>query len=335
MSGGNPAVLARGVGYRYPSGRTGLEPVELSIRPGEIVVVLGPNGSGKSTLLRLLATDLRPSTGSLTLLGRPVRGSLARIRRRIGYAPDTPVHFGVLSGRENAERFHAMVPRPGAGPTAEGPEADPVPGLLRAFDLWEVRDLPVSEYSYGMKRKLLLVQSLSFAPRLALLDEPAVGLDPRAVSALRDAVTARRDAGGCVIIASNEIREVPIWADRVLFLHRGRLVEEAPLADLLVRLDGHTRIEIDLSEAGPDPWLDRLGVIPGVVRVVGTPDGALIESSLGPEPLPALLEALLSARCRVSDVRVRSPDLGDLFQALTGERLAPSERAHTKGEAGG
>ena len=66
------AVLARGVGYRYPSGRTGLEPLELSVRPGEIVVVLGPNGSGKSTLLRLLATDLRPSTGSLTLLGRPV-----------------------------------------------------------------------------------------------------------------------------------------------------------------------------------------------------------------------------------------------------------------------
>lgn len=329
VSGGSPAVLAKGVGHRYSSGRTGLEPLELSVRPGEIVVVLGPNGSGKSTLLRLLATDLRPSTGSLTLLGRPVRGSLARIRRLIGYAPDTPVHFGVLTGRENAERFHAMVPGPSP---AEGPGVDE---LLHAFDLWEVRDLPVSEYSYGMKRKLVLVQSLSFAPRLALLDEPAVGLDPRAVSALRDAVTARRDAGGCVIIASNEIREIPSWADRVLFLHRGRLVEEAPLADLLVRLEGHTRIEIDLSEAEPGPWLERLGAVPGVVTVALTPDGALIESSLGPGPLPALLEALLAAKCRVSDVRVRSPDLGDLFRALTGERLASSERARTNGEAGG
>ena len=334
MSGGSPAVVARGAGYRYPSGRTGLEPVELSIRPGEIVVVLGPNGSGKSTLLRLLATDLRPSTGSLTLLGRPVRGSLARIRRRIGYAPDTPVHFGVLSGRENAERFHAMVPRPGAGPTAEGPEADPVPGLLRAFDLWEVRELPVSEYSYGMKRKLLLVQSLSFAPCLALLDEPSVGLDPRAVSALRDAVAARRDAGGSVIIASNEIREVPMWADRVLFLHRGRLVEDAPLRALLARLEGYTRIEVDLSK-GQGPWLERLGTVPGVVRAARTPGGALIESSLGPGPLPALLEVLLSAQCRISDVRVRSPDLGDLFRATTGERLAAREAVQPEGERSG
>ncbi len=335
MSGGNPAVLARGVGYRYPSGRTGLEPTELSVRFGEIVVVLGPNGSGKSTLLRLLATDLRPSTGSLTLLGRSVRGGLARVRRRIGYAPDTAVHFGVLSGLENAERFHKMVPRPGTGPGAERPEADPLPELFRAFDLWEVRELPVSEYSYGMRRKLLLVQSLCFAPRLALLDEPSVGLDPRAVSALRDTVVARRDAGGSVVIASNEIREVPMWADRVLFLLRGRVVENAPLPALLARLKGHTRIEVDLSKAGLGPWFEQLGTIPGVGRVSRTPGGVLVESSLGPGPLPALLKVLLSAKCRVSDVRVRSPDLGDLFHSITGERLVAREGVRCEGEGSG
>lgn len=326
LNGPDPAVVARGVGYRYPSGRTGLRPLDFSARPGEIVAVLGPNGSGKSTLLRLLATDLRPSTGSLALLGRPVRGSLARIRRRIGYAPDTPVHFGVLTGRENADRFHRMVP---------GPAADAVPALLRAFDLAAESDVPVSEYSYGMRRKLLLVEALSFAPRLAVLDEPAVGLDPRGVSALRDAVSELRGTGGCVVIASNEVREVPLWSDRVVFLHRGRIVEAAPLAELLARLAGHTRIEVGLEDAAPGPWLGRLAEVRGVAGATPTPAGAVIESPAGTEPLPGLLEVLLEAKCRVRSVRVRRPDLGDLFEALTGERLAERRSARAGREAGG
>lgn len=323
MSRGPPAVLARGVGHEYPSGRRGLEPIDLCVEPGEVVAVLGPNGSGKSTLLRLLATDLRPTAGSLALLGRPVRGNLVPIRRQIGYAPDTPVHFDVLTGRENARVFHTMVPPPGGARAADGAGLDQVAELFRAFDLLEASDLAVAQYSYGMRRKLLLVQSLCFAPRLVLLDEPSIGLDPRAMSALRDAVHSRQAAGGTVIIASNEIREVPMWVDRVLFLHRGRLVEDAPLSSLLSRLEGRTRIRIELSGPGPGRWPGGLMAIPGVETVRRTQGGVWVESSLGGGPLPALLKALLRAECQVSDVSVRSPDLGDLFQALTGERLAP------------
>ncbi len=331
-----PAVSTRGMEFAYASGRTGLRPLDLRIETGEVVAVLGPNGSGKSTLLRLLATDLRPTAGELEILGQPVRGRLAPIRRQIGYSPDSPVHFEVLTGLENAEVYRTLVPPPRVGVGEQQPGLPPssgsppeeldsprgrLAGLFRDFGLAEVSDLPVSEYSFGMKRKLLLVQCLSIDPPLVLLDEPSVGLDPEGMAALRSAIRSRGETGGTVVVATNEIREVPTWADRILFLHRGELVEDAPLPVLMKRLEGRTRIEIEFSAGAPEGWDGRLPEIAGVETARTTPRGLVVESSAGGGLLPAILEALLSKDLRVRDVRVREPDLGGLFLSLTGESL--------------
>ena len=322
MTADVPAVLAHGVGLAYRSGRTGLKPLDLRVETGEVVAVLGPNGSGKSTLLRLLATDLRPTAGELSLLGQPLRRPLSSIRRRIGYAPDTPVHFEVLTGAENAKTFQTLVPPQLTGPSEPDPTGanrDRIGDLFRAFDLEDVSDIPVSEYSFGMSRKLLLLEALALEPCLLLLDEPSVGLDPRGMSALREAVRKRAGAGGTVIVASNEIREVPMWAERVLFFHRGELIEDASLSDLLARVEGRTRIEIDVAKPAP-PELD-LSEIEGVESTEATSAGVMAESSRGGGPLPSLVEALTSAGCGIRDIRVREPDLSDVFHSLTGEAL--------------
>lgn len=320
-----PAVLAHGMGLQYPSGRTGLKALDLHVDPGEIVVVLGPNGSGKSTLLRLLATDLPPTEGALSLLGRPVPGQLTSIRRQIGYAADTPVHFQVFTGAENAEAFQTLVPPPGEDRTDHGPEKggsrDRIRDLFRSFDLDEVFNTPVSEYSFGMSRKLLLLESLALAPPLLLLDEPSVGLDPSGMLALKKAVRARGRDGGAVIVASNEIREIPMWADRVLFFHRGELVEDALLPALLRRLEGRTRIEIDLANPEPRALDVNLSAIDGVEAAQPNSTGIVVESSQAGRPLPDLVSTLLTAGRRIRDIRVREPNLGDLFLELTGKSL--------------
>ena len=334
-----PAVLARGMGMQYRSGRIGLKALDLQVDPGEVVAILGPNGSGKSTLLRLLATDLRPTEGGLSLLGQPVRGRLTSIRRQIGYSADTPVHFQLFTGAENVEVFQTLVPPPGGDRTGHGPgmggSRDRVRDLLCSFDLDEVSDTPVSEYSFGMSRKLLLLESLALAPALLLLDEPSVGLDPRGMSALKKAVQARGRDGGAVIVASNEIREIPMWADRVLFFYRGELVEDAPLRALLMRLEGRTRIEIDLADPeAPAPDLD-LSDIEGVETAQPSPTGIVVQSSQAGRPLSALTSTLLTAGRQLRDIRVREPDLGDLFLALTGESLdATSDGSWGEGGSG-
>ena len=334
-----PAVLARGTGLQYHSGRIGLRALDLRVDAGEVLAVLGPNGSGKSTLLRLLATDLRPTEGVLSLLGQPVCGRLTSIRRQIGYAADTPVHFQVFTGAENAELFQTLVPPPGGDHTGHGPEKDGsrdrIRDLLCSFDLDEVSGTPVSEYSFGMSRKLLLLESLALAPPLLLLDEPSVGLDPRGMSTLKRAIQARGRDGGAVIVASNEIRQIPMWADRVLFFHRGELVEDAPLPALLRRLEGRTRIEIDLADPETPASDIDLSDIEGVESAQPSSTGIIVQSSQAGRPLPALTSTLLAAGRRLRDIRVREPDLGDLFLALTGESLdATSDGSWGEGGSG-
>jgi ABC-2 type transport system ATP-binding protein len=313
-----PAVVARGVGFRYPAGRTGLAPVELEIRPGEVVVVLGPNGSGKSTLLRLLATDLRPTAGELRLLGQPAVPPTPDLRRKIGYASDEPVHLESLTGEENL-RFFAGLARGGRGgasrdPAAEGQE---VPQLLDDFALNPVAHVPVAQYSFGMRRKLLLAEALAPAPRLLLLDEPTVGLDPEGVRALGNRLRDLAARGTAVVIATNEVRETPGWATRILFLDEGRVVVDGTPEALRARIPGGTRIRITLEGRAPD-----LPSVPGVTiesRASGVVEAV---SGEGTRSLPALLQALVDAGAGIREIRVREPDLGDLFRELTGRELA-------------
>jgi len=332
----NP-ISALGISFTYRSGRTGLEPLDLEIGPAEVVAVLGPNGSGKSTLLRTLATDLRPTGGTLSLFGRPAIGRLAHLRQQIGYAADTPVHFDVLTGQENADSFRDLAPsvagseRSGAVESWNGDDSSSgtlLRSLFEAFDLDHVSRIPVAEYSFGMRRKLLLLEALSLSPPLLLLDEPSVGLDPSGIIGLRRAIEDLQRRGSTVVIASNEVRVIPRWADRVLFLNRGELIEDAPLADLLRRLEGRTRIEIDLVDPEANRTHVDLSGVGGVLRSEACPAGVVVESSQQGRPLPALIDTLLQRGCQIRDVRVREPDLGDLFFSMTGESLGEPGMDH-------
>jgi ABC-type multidrug transport system ATPase subunit len=269
-------------------------------------------------LLRLLATDLSPTEGSLELLGhRADRRSRAGLRRRIGFCPDTPVHFPWLSGIENVRFFSTL-----RGPMDEA-HHERVRALLDAFEILDLGGTPVREFSFGMKRKLLLTDCLAATLPLILLDEPTVGLDPDGTRVLRRAIRTRVGEGATVVIGSNDVRELPLWANDVAFLHRGRLVEHAPRDTLLERLKGWTRIEIHLDPRRDSdlPPTNGIQQIPGVEAPDALTDPLVFRSSRGTEPLPALLSALLDAGTHVRDVRVREPDFGDVFRALTGEAL--------------
>ncbi len=314
-----PVVSARGIGYRYPSGRVGVEPLDFRVDPGEVVLLLGPNGSGKSTLLRLLAGDLGPQGGTLALMGVSGPPFPPGTRRRIAYAPDRPVHFEPLTGLENVAFFRRL--RVGASrPPAEGRPSDPEAprGLLEAFGLGEAAGVAVSDYSFGMCRRLLLAETLAAGGDLYLLDEPTVGLDPEGVRALGEVVARRAEEGAAVVRAGNEVHRSPEWATRILFLHRGRVISDSPAADLLQLLGGRTRIEVEfrggLDGFTPPDGLSELVLRAGHLRC---------ESRSGGTLLPRLMAALHAAGAEVRGVHVREPDLGDLFQSFTGEELDP------------
>lgn len=234
------AVAARGVGVRYGNHQA-LSGLDLEVAPGEVVGILGPNGAGKTSLLRLLCTGRRPSEGSLSILGHPIPDSRFPIpgllRRQIGIAGDEAIHVDALTGTENALFFARLGGLQGAAARRR------VGALLSHFGLAPDADRPVAHYSLGMRRKLLLAEALVHDPRLAVLDEPTTGLDRQGREALRAILRERAAQGAAVVLASNDPLEPQRVCDRVVFLHKGRVVLTGKPDELIEQFGGVDRVE--------------------------------------------------------------------------------------------
>ncbi len=212
-----PAVRCTGV--RQVFGETvAVDGIDLEVEPGEVFGLLGPNGAGKTTTIRMITTLLPAPPGAITVLGLDVATRRTSVRRLLGYVPQQLSADGTLTGRENVALFARLFDVPRKQRAAQ------VDAVLDAVDLLEVADRSVKTYSGGMVRRLELAQALVSAPRVLILDEPTVGLDPVA----RDGVWARiheiRAATGMtVLVTTHAMQEADEHCDRVALLHRGRI----------------------------------------------------------------------------------------------------------------
>jgi ABC-2 type transport system ATP-binding protein len=281
------------------------------------VLILGPNGSGKSTLMQLLAGALEPVEGSLSVLGG-ASGIESGAGRRRGVALDRVVHWEPLTTLENL----MLLAR--ASGMSRGDAGREGAALLERFGV-DAR-LPVRECSLGMKRKLLLTQALVHAPRLLLLDEPTLGLDPDGIDVLGDLLRERTETGAAAVVASNDVRAAPLLGTRVVFLLDGQVAADQPVASLLSALQGRTRFDVTVRDAGiPLAALIARGAPPGGLSLEAREHRIVAESPQGAGALPDFLRWLLSEGAEIQDVRVREPDLSDVFHHLTGRTLEEGE----------
>jgi ABC-2 type transport system ATP-binding protein len=202
-------IAARGVSRRFGD-HAALEPTEVEARAGEVLALVGPNGAGKSTLLAILAGALPPSGGAVEL-GPGVR---------VGWMPQRPAHYGRLSARQNLELFAAL-----AGVT--GAEE-----LLARLELPD-DGRPAAALSVGNRQRLDLAISLLGDPQVLLLDEPTAALDPRQRRRLWETARAVRDAGGAVVLVTQNVEDIEHVADRVAVLLEGRLVFDGTVPEYL------------------------------------------------------------------------------------------------------
>ena len=300
-------VRAVGLRYAYGSGPPALCDVDLEIRVGEIVALVGSNGAGKSTLLRILAGELVPEAGTLELPA--FRSAAGRVM--LGYAAEEGAHFEALSGLENAIFFA----RAAGLRRAEAHAA--VAEHLEALGLTEEAGRCVSDYSFGARRKLLLVEALAHRPALTLLDEPFVGLDQDSRVALIRLLRLQSAKRGTVVVASHDLALLPELADRIVFVHEGRVAASGRVAELLASVGGATRFEVKLDRR-PDGLEGRLRL---GVRVVSDGDPLVIEVNRGQGALTEVCGALLAAGAIVRSVTVRETDLAEAFRRATGAEL--------------
>jgi ABC-2 type transport system ATP-binding protein len=214
---GQPAVLCEGLTYRFGS-HTAVDGVDLRIEPGETFGLLGPNGAGKTTTIRMLTTLLKPADGRISVFGVSAAGQPMTVRRMIGYVPQLLSADATLTGRENVELFARLfdVPRQ--------QREERRTAALAAMGLTDAADRLVKTYSGGMIRRLELAQALVSAPRLLVLDEPTVGLDPIARSDVWEYIAALRESFEItVLMTTHYMDEADINCGRIALMHGGRI----------------------------------------------------------------------------------------------------------------
>ena len=286
-----------------------LDRVTLSVGEGEIVGLLGPNGSGKSTLLKVIARLIPPDEGSVVL---PVNGRLMMLRT--GMLFDHTAHWETLTGYENAWFFARSY---GMDPVTAH---DRLEDLFERFDLLERWGDPVSSYSYGMRRKLCLIEALAHDPSLILLDEPSIGLDYRARVNLADLLRTAARRGAAIILSTNDVDEAAGLAHRIALLNRGHLLASGEPSALIGSLAAKVTIELRLRIPVDIRSLEEIPGVEGVsaderegglyVTVMAAPDES------GPSSLLARIVHAVAARGgEVVGADIRAPGLPDVFLA--------------------
>jgi ABC-2 type transport system ATP-binding protein len=212
-----PAVEASGISKRFKD-VLAVDRVSFEVRPGEIFGLLGPNGAGKTTTIRVLVTLLPPDSGRAMIFGLDAVGQTMAVRRLIGYVPQQLSADGSLTGWENVMLFARLYDLPRRGRKAAVAES------LELMGLADARDRLVSTYSGGMVRRLELAQALINRPRLLVLDEPTIGLDPIARTEVWEHVLSlRQEAGTTILLTTHYMEEADQLCDRVALMHHGQI----------------------------------------------------------------------------------------------------------------
>ena len=309
-----PAIAARGLRKSFGE-KTVLDGIDLTVPTGTILALLGPNGAGKTTAVHLLTTYLRPDAGEIRIAGHDLAKNPEAVRRVIGVTGQFSAVDAYLTGRENLmlmADLHLL-------PKAEGRRR--AGELLERFELAEAADKPASTYSGGMKRKLDLAMTLVGTPRVIFLDEPTTGLDPRSRRVMWDIIRGLVAQGTTILLTTQYLDEADQLAHRVAVLDGGRVVAEGTPAELKTRIPGG---HIELTFA------DRAGLDAAALLLAptGRDDDALTLQLAGDgrvSTLRTLLKRLDDACVEVEALTVHTPDLDDVFFALTGKKGDPGQ----------
>jgi ABC-2 type transport system ATP-binding protein len=311
-------VLVERLTKRYET-RTALDRVSFAVEAGEVVGLLGPNGAGKSSTLGVLATLLSFDGGSVTVAGRALPSGAAAARRALGYVPQSIAVYPTLSARENLCFFGRTL---GLGRTRARAAADHALALL---GLEGRADEPVVNFSGGMRRRLNLGCGLLHRPRVLLLDEPAVGVDPQSRERIFEAVIALAAEGAAILYSTHQMEEAERLCHRVVLLDAGRVVASGTPAALVGRAGVRATVHLRTVRPLPIGWLNVAGA-----RLLEATDGSVAVALENPARVPAVLEAAIRGGGEVLDFTLHRPTLADAFLALTGRALRDD---HPAGEA--
>jgi ABC-2 type transport system ATP-binding protein len=288
--------------------------VSFEIAPGETYGLLGPNGAGKTTSISMIAGLLAPDAGEISVLGTRMTPRALPAKAAVGLVPQDLAIYPDLSARENLHffgRLQGMSSRDVQARTNE---------VLDVIGLDDRADDRAGEFSGGMKRRLNIGIGLLHHPKLLILDEPTVGVDPQSRNAILESVEALATEGLAVLYTTHYMEEAERLCRRIAIVDQGHVVAEGTRRDLIevIAEEDVVRLKVtgDVQRAAA-----ACAALPAVTSADAADDEVVCLLEGAASNLPALLGAVGSANATVVGVAVREPDLEDVFLHLTGRAL--------------
>lgn len=298
--------------------RPALDALSITVPQGLIFGIIGPNGAGKTTLLSILCGLLKPNTGTVRMLGQDMLTESARVKRVMGVVPQEPAVYPTLTARENLEYFGRMQGLSGAYLQER---------IQACLDLAEIgmhADRRVEQFSGGYRRRLNLVIGLIHEPRLLILDEPTVAIDPHSRSLIHQRLRELHAAGVSIVLTTHYMEEAEKLCHHVAIINHGRIVTQGSVPELLATRRGDV-IQISLDREPPAELAKSLAKTEGI-REFHLGGRCLTAASDQPaRSTMALLQSLSQAGLVVESLGYGSTSLERVFLELTGEEAMAAD----------
>lgn len=297
---------------------TAVDDVSLEAEKGHVFGLLGPNGAGKSTAINCISGLLAPTSGRITVSGHDIVKDGKAARRSLGIVPQELALYEDLPAIDNLRYWGKAY-----GLRGKALE-DRVTDVLEYIGLADrAKDLPKT-FSGGMKRRLNFGCGVVHQPKLLLLDEPTVGVDPQSRAKLFDLVEAERDAGACVLYTTHYMEEAERLCDSLAIIDHGKIIAQGTVAELKAQLNARDALQLSGNFPGDATKSAIASLSPGIgdLEILSQDEASLVLTlSQASQHLPRIFDAISRAGGVVSETHMRSPNLETLFLLLTGKEL--------------
>ncbi|MFB4322418.1 ABC transporter ATP-binding protein [Priestia sp. BR_2] len=294
-----------------------LDHVHLEIRQGEILGLLGPNGAGKTTLIHALSGLIGIDSGNIELFGERPSGPMLEVKRKIGLVTQDITVFEDLTAHENLAFFGGIYGLRGTELRRQITET------LQFVGLTDQAHKRPSKFSGGMKRRLNIACSIIHRPRLLIMDEPTVGIDPQSRNHILESVRELQKRGTTILYTTHYMEEVQSLASRVVIMDQGHVIAQGTIDELVKNIHHEEKIKLEVVELTKD-LIDNIKQLDGVKHVVLNGTQIQIISRAGAGNLDRILSLAKSAG-GVLSIHAEKPTLEDVFLTLTGKQLRDAE----------
>lgn len=288
--------------------------LDLTLRRGELTSLLGPNGAGKTTTVRILATLLRPCEGNVVIGGFQLSKQNDRIKPLLGLVPQEIALYEMLSARRNLRFFGRLYGLSGAD------LEERVTKLLTDVQLSDRADDHVEKFSGGMQRRVNIAAALVHDPDIIFMDEPTVGLDPIARTAVWEIIERLKARGKTIVLTTHYMEEAETLSDRVVIIDHGRVIAEGTPAEL-IRQTGVETTFLLVVEGDAAGCVEKLQSLPGILKVNAVDHRLTVYSESQSGQLVHVLQAVFETGVEIQSVEVMGPNLGAVFLHFTGREL--------------